>query len=691
MKLVSARIQNFRCVEDSDEFSLHPVTCLVGKNESGKTAILEALAGLKPHENPEQQFNRQLDYPRRHLRRYQERHGTTNAQVVTTRWKLDTADIKAVEDIFGAGCLPSDEITVSKSYDESNRNWETGFDSHKAVQHLLNVAGCTAAEKKKYSPIKSTPKLLEELRSVTTPSASVTKLKELIGKYRKNDASLQAIDILSQRLPTFLFFSQYQLMKGKVSAEALASRLAQNKLDESDKVFLAFLDFANTSLDELIKSNQYETLKSKVEAASNSITDQIFEYWSQNKNLRVEFSQEAGRSGDETPFDTGNVLHTRIKNLLHEMTVPFDKRSMGFVWFFSFLVYFAHVKKTHGNIVILLDEPGLNLHAKAQGDLLRYIDEKLRPYHQVVYTTHSPFMVPANSLSSVRTVEDKVIQKGPFQYDIIGTKVGDDVLSTDRDTLFPLQGALGYEITQSLFIGENTLLVEGPSDILYLEAVSNVLKARGGSGLDDRWTLCPAGGVDKLQTFVSLFGGNKLNIAVLSDFARGSKAKVEAFRKSGLLEDSRFLLVTEFCSQDEGDIEDLFGRELYLRIVNGAYQSSEVPQFSLEDLETTIEKSERVVLRVQELARTRYPDGVNFEHFTPSRWLLQNEQLLENSDQATQDALSRFEAVFNELNQLLPSKVEVIQMNSSDSKKSAIPNRRTKQTEGIVENADKLS
>jgi predicted ATP-dependent endonuclease of OLD family len=111
-----------------------------------------------------------------------------------------------------------------------------------------------------------------------------------------------------------------------------------------------------------------------------------------------------------------------------------------------------------------------------QADLLRYIEEKLKPDHQVIFTTHSPFMVPADRLDWVRTVEDVVVQKGQ-KFVSVGTRVGGDVLSTDRDTLFPLQAALGYEITQSLFVGEHTLLVEGPSDILYLKAASNALSA----------------------------------------------------------------------------------------------------------------------------------------------------------------------------------------------------------------------
>jgi predicted ATP-dependent endonuclease of OLD family len=138
-------------------------------------------------------------------------------------------------------------------------------------------------------------------------------------------------------------------------------------------------------------------------------------------------------------------------------------------------VKFAQVKDEATPVVLLLDEPGLTLHGKAQADLLRYFKEKLAPYHQIIYSTHSPFMVPADDLASVRIVQDQVEMKGLRRVPI-GTKVRSDVLTRDPDTLFPLQGALGYEITQSLFVGKHTLLVEGPGDILYIQALSDALK-----------------------------------------------------------------------------------------------------------------------------------------------------------------------------------------------------------------------
>ena len=104
--------------------------------------------------------------------------------------------------------------------------------------------------------------------------------------------------------------------------------------------------------------------------------------------------------GAAAPLDRGPIFHIRVMNRRHRVSVSFDERSRGFVWFFSFLAYFSELEETNTNdLVLLLDEPGLALHATAQNDLLRYMEEKLAPEHQVIYTTHSPFMIYSEHLN----------------------------------------------------------------------------------------------------------------------------------------------------------------------------------------------------------------------------------------------------------------------------------------------------
>ena len=239
-------------------------------------------------------------------------------------------------------------------------------------------------------------------------------------------------------------------------------------LEEQHKVFLALLSMIGSDISDLEELQQHEQLIASLEGAQNQITREIFRYWSQNKHLKVQFKFDKALPNDPAPFNSGWILRTRIENTRHGVTTKFDERSAGFVWFFSFLIWFNQIKEQFGdNLIILLDEPGLSLHAKAQADLLRYIEERLAPTYQVIYTTHSPFMIDPKNLLRARTVEDVVIPADPkdaaSDEQDLGTKVGDQVLSVDKDTVFPLQACLGYEITQTLFIGAKSLLVEGPS------------------------------------------------------------------------------------------------------------------------------------------------------------------------------------------------------------------------------------
>jgi hypothetical protein len=423
-------------------------------------------------------------------------------------------------------------------------------------------------------------------------------------------------------------------------------------------VFLDFLSFAGTTLEEILAANTYESLNARCEAASSKITRQVFEYWKQNRFLAIEVRVTKAEPADPAPFNEGVIVRARVKNKVHEVTVPFSERSAGFVWFFSFLVKFAQVQKSPGEVLLLLDEPGLSLHGKAQADLLRYFAEKLEPKHQVIYSTHSPFMVAPDRLLSVRIVEDVVKEPEPQSFVSEGTKVKEDVLAVDAggdpDSLFPLQGALGYEVSQSLFVGAHTLLVEGPSDILYLQALSNELKRRKRTCLDPRWTLCPSGGIDKIQPFVSLFAGNRLHVAVLTDQGPNDKGKLERLRKSDVLRAGHVLSVAEFTGKAEADIEDLFEPELFVSITNAAYALPKKHALTVASLDAADQSTPRLVKKAEAAFRV-LPDSVpTYDHFTPAAWLLRNLETLQGTDDAVSRTLDRAEAAFQALNALLP-------------------------------------
>ncbi len=533
MKLQTAHVTNFRSVEDSEAFEVGPITCLVGKNEAGKSAVLLALAALNPHDATPAVLDKERDYPRRYLTLYEGRHPDGDAVAVTTTWLLEEHDMVAVREALGEGVLTSDTVTVRRRYGHRVELVDPDVDYRRAVANLLDRFELDAQERAQVGDVGTSSDLVKVLGALEEPSprhkALVAHLKD------KGIVRSQIEGIVLRSLPKFMYFSSYDRMEGAVQIEQAAAMIADGRITEDQfrgiRLFTEFLDYAGVSMSEITEVSTYETFNARLQAASNNITDQILEYWTQNPDLNVVVRIEQARAGDPVPFNKGTIARARVENQLHRVDTPFSERSAGFVWFFSFLVKFAQVKDEKSPVILLLDEPGLTLHGTAQGDLLRFFRERLGPHHQIVYSTHSPFMVPADDLPSVRVVEDQVVTRGARRTPA-GTKVRSNVLSTDPDTVFPLQGALGYEISQSLFVGKNTLLVEGPGDILYLQALSDALRRRGRTGLDARWTLCPAGGIDKIRPFVSLFKGNHLEVAVLSDMAIGARSRKSASRTS---------------------------------------------------------------------------------------------------------------------------------------------------------------
>ncbi len=650
MKLIKAHATNYRNIIDSNEVDIGQSTCLVGKNEAGKSAFLKALEGLHSTNPAFKQYGKIENYPRRHLADYAERHPHGEAVVMDTIWELDANDVAAVEAALGEGVLNSKTIKVSKRYEHDATNWNVPINDEKVLQNLFGRFALNQEDAAPVSTAKTTKKVHEALQGLSARSPSQENLFAAIAKFRDQSATLHVIDILSARMPKFMYFSHYDRMSGELSINKLNTDKANNvKIENGDQVFLDFLEYAGTTLDDLAATTQFEELNAKCEAAALRITDQIFEYWTQNDELKIKVVFSEGKQGDSPPFNVGPVARARVENGLHGVTVPFSERSAGFIWFFSFLVKFAQIKKSHGNVILLLDEPGLTLHGTAQKDLLRYFAEQIAPHHQLIWSTHSPFMVPPDDLASVRTVED-VVQLDKRQRKVsIGTKIRPDVLTTDPQTNFPVFGAMGFEVTQTLVIGANTLLVEGPSDILYLQAASSALKAAGRPHLSPHWAICPSGGIDKVLPFVRLFYGNNLNVAVLTDFERGQKRKLEDLYKAALLENDRIILATDIAGKDEADIEDFFDPTFFVDLLNRTYDLKDGRELTTEKLEAADATTARLVKKAEAYFRTLPPDAPEFSHYDPSMYLLQHPELWNEKDATVDSTLQRFESAFERI------------------------------------------
>lgn len=652
MKLVSVKIQNYKCIDDSEEFSIHDLTCLAGKNESGKTALLQALRRLNPVEDSEKEFDELMEYPRR--RKHEaKREDSSYREVVTTAWRLSEGDKRTIEDVVGSAVIPDHLIIAQRGY-ENHTRWLFEFDESKIISFIVSkISELPETSKTTALGYSNLEDLHSYLSSLEEPNQGEDLLLEYIqNNFPENDPKTLLSGLFESLLPRFLYFSDYGTLPGRVHGETIAEMEEDGTIDsdqEDRRYFLALLELAGTRISELLKAQHLEEVKASVEATSNRLSDEIFKYWTQNRNLEVQFNIDEGRPGDPPPFDSGQIFSLRVRNNRHRVSVGFEERSAGFVWFFSFLVWFYNMEEKYdSNLVILLDEPGLNLHGKAQGDLLRFIKNELLPKYQVIYTTHSPFMIDIDNILSVRTVEDVITSEGELQ----GTKVSDRVLGADADTLFPLRAALGYDITQSLFVGEHCLLVEGPSDLLYLKWFSKQLVEGGDIGLDQRWTITPIGGIDKFGSFNSLFSANKLHVAILTDFHRGDKKKIQGLKDSGLLQAGHILCASDFTDQEEADIEDMLGRQLYIELVNQCYKLKEDKKLPNQ---CPISASDRVIEEVKQHFKIVATDGPYFDHLPPAVYLLEygNNVLAKAAEVYLGEALDRFRKLFSKLNSLL--------------------------------------
>ena len=651
MKLTKVQVTNFRSVEDSGVFEIGDMTCLVGKNEAGKTAILKAIHGLDPLDKFT--YDRTRDYPRRYLSKFDERHSNGQSAVSKTWWVLEESDIAEIEKVLGAGVLLNTEIQITSYIGRKTNTWLVLIDEEKCIANLAERFGLSVDEKAALQSAETTEAALDILTEQPECSEAQDELMQELKRFREGSAVLAAIDVLVKRKPKFFYTSHFERMSGEISLNKLVSDKQNQTVSIGDQIFLDFLEYAGTTIEALRDAAKYEDLVAQCEGASNDITDEIFEFWSQNEALSVKIELNQGRPEDPSPYNSGTVAKIRIENKNHRASVPLSERSAGFVWFFSFLSQFKQLKKNTGKAIILLDEPGLTLHGKAQSDLLRYIESRILPEHQVIYTTHSPFMVPAQRLADVRVVEDVVDFRDPKRPVVKGTKVTADVLSVDKDTLFPLQAHLGYEITQSLFVGKNCLLVEGPSDVVYLQVMSRALQSRGRIGLDNRWTICPTGGLDKVTSFASLFTGNNLNIAVLCDYGSGDKAKIERLRQSQILKTGRVLTATDFTGKSESDVEDFFDAEFYCTLVSKSLGLTGDNVLSAAKAESAGNGTLRLVKQVEAYCKTLPADAPEFGHYVPAEFLLRHPELLDGDSDEVMGSLDKFEAVCKQINAFL--------------------------------------
>lgn len=622
MKLTKVRVTDFQSVRDSTEFDIGNVTCLVGKNESGKTALLQAMYKLRPIVDADAGYSDTDDYPRTDVADYKyelERNGRSHTVVAELTYKLDEADAAAIAEVFGPEALVSRTITISKAYEQASITHTLMVDDDAALQHVLSdMEDCPEELKSCHTPAEAA-EVVASLEQTEAIRNITSRLNEIVSVGSVKDYIWERI--LNPLVPKFMYFDEYYHLRGCDNLDLLRQRVDNNTLEKPDLPMLGLIREARLDIESLLTPGRTRDLKNALEGAGNHLTKSIVKYWSQNKNLQMRFDVRPAQPGDPEGMQSGTNIWAEVYDTLHRVTTELGTRSRGFVWFFSFLAWYGDVQRDRQNVILLLDEPGLSLHGNAQGDLLRYFEEELAPHHQVIYSTHSPFMVDSTRFDRVRIVQDRSVDTDKDLPDAeAGTRVTIDVLESTDDSLFPLQGALGYDIAQTLFVGPNSLIVEGVSDLLYLQVMTEVLQATGREGLCAEWTITPVGGSDKVPTFVALLGSQtRMNIATLIDFQEKDRQAIENMWRRKLIQKKQVLTYADFVDASEADVEDVIGTAFFLELVNAEYAAALGQPIAEGDLKS---RHPRITVRLDEhFADHPLSSGVTFNHYRPARYL----------------------------------------------------------------------
>lgn len=554
MRLARARVQKYRSIKDTGWFEVEATkTILVGPNEAGKTALLKALEQLNAADGVPG-FVPLRDYPRRE-------HNDIDRGVVKPE------DVVVVEGEFALSDDDRDAIrTFAPAFSDCRFVVEQFLDNefrHRLLDapepptygevkgDLLRLAA--HADKQASPPsegVQTRPapsaqlaELAAELDSDTIveddaakglddwlvtvfPLIEESNVKEL-ARYEKlvglvgiDKLRQRVIKELARRLPVFVYFSSYFRVRPLIHLDQLASRIDQGLSDEiadfGNICLLKLVGLSARQLSDLGKvaeptpgvADSFEKYRSqlddrlyKLNAASTHLTDEITRVWDPSKDE------------GPNPFVVRIVADQQYLKVVVQdevgQEIEFDQRSEGFQWLVSFFtVFFAQSADKYRNAVLLLDEPGLSLHGLKQRDFRTTIS-RLADHNQILFTTHSPFLVGPDELDLVRVVEMKDRK--------VGTKVHTSVTAEDSAALLVLQEALGYDLAQSLFAQQRNLVLEGLTDFWYIEATSALLRDSGEANLNEKIALLPASSAGKVVYFATILHAHHLKVAALLD------------------------------------------------------------------------------------------------------------------------------------------------------------------------------
>jgi len=557
MLLTKFRVTDFRSVQDSGWIEAELITTLIGTNESGKTNIMLPLWKLNPAEDG--QIDLQDDLPRDKYHIY--RNAEQKPIFIRAHYVLNTEEQTELAEIITCEPAEVSDVIVSRDFD-GNYTYEFPHESKNESEYesFVSIDGVT--------------------------------------------------EFIATHMPKYVYYSNYGNLDSQIFLPQVLQNMNRTDLGVKDtakaRTLKTLFKYVNLDPKEITEMGTEAngspnaaqidaTAKKKKEreillsSAAAGFTKSFNEWWKQG-NYTFDFKAD------------GNYFRIWVSDAIRPEPIELEARSTGLQWFFSFyLVFLVESEQYHRNAILLLDEPGLTLHPLAQKDLFLFF-ENLAQNNQIVYTTHSPFMVDSNHVERVRCVYVDVSGK---------TVTSSDLRAAERlkgknqpQSIYPAHAALGISVSDTLLINCNPILVEGESDQLYLSALKNLLISKGKISPLKEIVFIPTGGVKGIKaTSAILSGVNEIKPPVLID---GDKPAVKMFNELRsdfyAADTDKLIMVTEFSDISEAEVEDLLPKAKLAKIITRFLPK---PEDTDEEFDDVVVENKPICNQIEDFAKTQ--------------------------------------------------------------------------------------
>ena len=593
MRLRRFRIRAFRCIHDSGDVTVGDLAAFVGRNESGKTTILQGLILLNRDEIVSELdlCDEMVEELKSEIKVAEGVFELNEHEREFVKEKFPSLDIKRLK-IFRTNKNPEIQYDFEdgKIGEEQNTNLRSWQSITSDLQNFIDTIPNHIQERldTDFFQLRSPPKTIggfkkdlqifdENIKSVASEEEEVvSEWNELYPKILENSDGflntserLELEEFIKDNLhPRIVYFSDYKKILGNINLQdylhGVKSSTSGNVeyVEEFDRVETVRNLFYLAEL-ELDKLEEYQNSPSKLikllNQASKKLTSRLNPAW-KGEPIHVELR-----------FNPGNIMSVIISDVHRDGTITntglLNRRAEGFKWTFSFIINFAAETQRSElkEAILLLDEPARNLHPTQQrgiSDMLK----NLAGTNQVLYATHSPFMIFDYTPGNLLVVE--LERKNHL------SKIYYEYWKADDATLIPILYGLSRGLVESTVdreIGSNSrpiIIVETMSDTMYLNAFDKFLQDPNISM--NPLNVIPAYNKNSVLPLAIFYRDHGYNTFILLDNDNESKQIAEQ------LKNNKFSEVQTIFFEREGkllqSIEDYMVTEDYLYAVNQTYE-----------------------------------------------------------------------------------------------------------------------